>query len=239
MNQKKLTTKELLALKAVVYGCNTNRKCGNNGIFVVYEDVENKNLRLFDLSSLEEKDGGIVCNYSRTITAQIVQAQTEQEMRVVCSAINEYIRKNKIDICYVVNENVLNDLLHNHEQLYRQLLSTEEQNKRVLEKLDIITRSNQELETKLSEQDKELIRLHKNWRNSKIQQQRLYDNVKQQLVEQNKELENKYPFLKRYDNGIFIEYNVVYEREGLVNTICFGKNKEMAENTLKTLMEGK
>ena len=35
---KKLTKKELLALKAVVYGCNTNRKCAN-GIFCVWENV--------------------------------------------------------------------------------------------------------------------------------------------------------------------------------------------------------
>lgn len=36
---KKLTKKELLALKAVVYGCNTNRKCGNNATFVIFENV--------------------------------------------------------------------------------------------------------------------------------------------------------------------------------------------------------
>ena len=35
---KKLTKKELLALKAVVYGCNTNRKC-ENGIFCVWENI--------------------------------------------------------------------------------------------------------------------------------------------------------------------------------------------------------
>lgn len=35
---KKLTKKELLALKAVVFGCNTNRKC-ENGIFCVWENV--------------------------------------------------------------------------------------------------------------------------------------------------------------------------------------------------------
>lgn len=173
----------------------------------IYRIENSRKKELLDLSPLEEKDGGLFCSYVRNVTAQVVQAQTEQEMRAVCLAINEYIEKKGIDICYVVNENVLNDLLHNHEQLYQRLLSAEEQNKRVLEKLDIITRSNQELETK--------------------------------CAEQNKELKNKYPFLKKYDNGIFVEYNVVYEREGLVNTICFGKNKEMAEHTLKTLMEEK
>lgn len=155
----------------------------------IYRIENSRKKDLLDFSPLEEKDGGLFCSYTRNITAQIAQAQTEQEMRAVCLAINEYIEKKGIDICYVVNENVLNDLLHNHEQLYQRLLSAEEQNKRVLEKLDIITRSNQELETKRAEQDKELIRLHKNWRNSKIQQQRLYDKLKQQFIEKEKELE--------------------------------------------------
>ena len=155
----------------------------------IYRIENSRKKDLLNLSPLEEKDGGLFCSYTRNVTAQIAQAQTEQEMRAVCLAINEYIEKKGIDICYVVNENVLNDLLHNHEQLYQRLLSAEEQNKRVLEKLDIITRSNQELETKCAEQDKELIRLHKNWCNSKIQQQRLYDKLKQQFIEKEKELE--------------------------------------------------
>ena len=122
----------------------------------IYRIENSRKKDLLDFSPLEEKDGGLFCSYTCNVTAQIAQAQTEQEMRAVCLAINEYIEKKGIDICYVVNENVLNDLLHNHEQLYRRLLSAEEQNKRVLEKLDIITRSNQELETKCAEQEKEL-----------------------------------------------------------------------------------
>lgn len=123
----------------------------------IYRIENSRKKDLLDLSPLEEKDGGLFCSYTRNITAQIAQAQTEQEMRAVCLAINEYIEKKGIDICYVVNENVLNDLLHNHEQLYKQLLSSEEQNKRVLEKLDIITRYNQELEARLAEQSRQKI----------------------------------------------------------------------------------
>lgn len=52
-SKNKLTDKELLALKAVVYGCNTNRKCGN-GIFVVYEDVEKKNFNIKEEISFVE-----------------------------------------------------------------------------------------------------------------------------------------------------------------------------------------
>jgi len=67
---KKLTKKQLLALKAVVYGCNTNKKCGNGGIFVVYENVSNKNFNIkeeitfiealkimFELIEKEEQEG--------------------------------------------------------------------------------------------------------------------------------------------------------------------------------------
>ena len=107
--------------------------------------------------SIEDKDGGIFCNYTKNITAQIVQAQTEQEMRVVCSEINQYIRANGIDICYVVDENTLLDLLQEHNVLKQQLYSVEEQNKRVLEKLEIITNYNQELETRLGEQSRQEI----------------------------------------------------------------------------------
>lgn len=55
------------------------------------------------------------------------------------------------------------------------------------------------------------------------------------LDEKKKEITNAYPFLKEYDNGVFTEYNVVYERDGIVATTCFGKNKEMAYEYLKTL----
>lgn len=105
-------------------------------------------------SPLKEEDGGLVANYTYSIIAQIVRTKNEKEMSVICSAIDEYIRKNNIDICYAINEDVLNDLLHNHEQLYKRLYAAEEQNKRVLEKLDIITRSNQELELLLNGKDK-------------------------------------------------------------------------------------
>ena len=67
---KKLTPKQLLALKAVVYGCNTNRKCGDGGKFVVYEDVKKKNFNIkeeiafvealkimFELIEKEEQEG--------------------------------------------------------------------------------------------------------------------------------------------------------------------------------------
>ena len=55
------------------------------------------------------------------------------------------------------------------------------------------------------------------------------------LEEKDREITNVYPFLKEYDNGVFTEYNVVYERDGIVATTCFGKNKEMAYEYLKTL----
>lgn len=66
------------------------------------------------------------------------------------------------------------------------------------------------------------------------QNQRIAE-LEEQLHELGKEKKRVYPFVKKYDNGIFIEYNVIYEREGLVSTMCFGKNKEMAYKFLKEL----
>ena len=66
------------------------------------------------------------------------------------------------------------------------------------------------------------------------QQQRIAE-LEKQLHELEEEQKRVYPFVKKYDNGIFIEYNVIYEREGLVSTMCFGKNKEMAYKFLKEL----
>lgn len=59
--------------------------------------------------------------------------------------------------------------------------------------------------------------------------------LKQQLEEKEKEISKLYPFVKKYHNGIFVEYNVVYERDGIVATTTFGRNKEMAYNYLKSL----
>ena len=41
-----MTSKELLALKAVCYGCNKNKKCGDGATFVIYEDIVNNNLNI-------------------------------------------------------------------------------------------------------------------------------------------------------------------------------------------------
>lgn len=63
----------------------------------------------------------------------------------------------------------------------------------------------------------------------------LIDSMAQQIEDLKNQLKHKYPYINKYDNGIFVEYNVVYEREGIVATTCFGKNKELAENYLRQL----
>lgn len=63
----------------------------------------------------------------------------------------------------------------------------------------------------------------------------LIDSMAQQIEDLKNQLKHKYPYINKYDNGIFVEYNVVYEREGIVATTCFGKNKELAEKYLKQL----
>ena len=39
-----------------------------------------------------------------------------------------------------------------------------------------------------------------------------HNQLKQQLAEKEKEISQLYPFIKEYDNGNFVEHNVVYER---------------------------
>ena len=63
--------------------------------------------------------------------------------------------------------------------------------------------------------------------------------LKQQLAEKDKEISQLYPFVKEHNNGNFIEYNVVYEKNGIVATTTFGRNKEMAYDYLKLLKKGK
>ncbi len=70
-------------------------------------------------------------------------------------------------------------------------------------------------------------------------------NMLRKNVELRKNIENLqnkanhiYPYLEEYDNGNFIEYNVVYSKNGIVNTICFGSNKEMAIDVIKSLKMG-
>lgn len=55
------------------------------------------------------------------------------------------------------------------------------------------------------------------------------------IEEKEKEISQLYPFIREYHNGIFVEYNVIYERNGIVATTSFGRNKERAYDYLKTL----
>ena len=94
------------------------------------------------------------------------------------------------------------------------------------------------LEVKLAESEEEIkewIAVRDDKNNIINKQTEKINQLKQQLAEKEKESHNVYPFIKKYDNGIFVEYNVVCEREGIVSTTCFGKNKEMAEDYLKSL----
>lgn len=184
----------------------------------IYRIENNRKKDLLNLSPLEEKDGGLFCSYTRNVTAQIAQAQTEQEMKAVCLAINEYIEKKGIDICYVVNENVLNDLLHNHEQLYKQLLSSEEQNKRVLEKLDIITRSNQELEARLAEQPRqEIILSARQGGKTQAVKIKLKQIQNEKAIEELKKI--KEIMSNSDDKGYLIRFSTMNDREKFNNVI--------------------
>lgn len=59
------------------------------------------------------------------------------------------------------------------------------------------------------------------------------------IAELQREVANKYPFMKEHNNGLYIEYYVVIEQpDGTVSTCVFGKNKDRAYEYLKWLKVG-
>lgn len=63
--------------------------------------------------------------------------------------------------------------------------------------------------------------------------------LRQQIVELQREVTNKYPFIKEHNNGLYIEYYVVFEQlDGTVATCVFGKNKDRAYKYIKSLRGG-
>mgnify|MGYP006993857640 CR=1 FL=1 len=60
-----------------------------------------------------------------------------------------------------------------------------------------------------------------------------------QIAELQREVTNKYPFIKEHNNGLYIEYYVVFEQpDGTIATCVFSKNKDRAYEYLKSLKGG-
>jgi hypothetical protein len=73
----------------------------------------------------KEKDGGMYMNYTESIITQIVKARNEDHFKAVCERIQDFIKKEGIDVCFAINQNELLDCLNEHQRLKLQIQELE------------------------------------------------------------------------------------------------------------------
>lgn len=93
------------------------------------------NRKPISLNTIEtiEKDGEVVFNYHETMISHIVEARENKEFEYICSEIQDFIERENIDICFVINKDELIDCLQEHKKLKIQLEEVEELNKKLAE----------------------------------------------------------------------------------------------------------
>lgn len=115
----------------------------------------------------EQKEDGVFMSYTQNIISQIVEAREEKEFTFICSQIQEFIEKENIDACFMINKTELIDCLQEHQKLKMQIADLEEklteseekynacQEARRLE-IEFYSQDKKELKQKLVEKDKKL-----------------------------------------------------------------------------------
>ena len=63
----------------------------------------------------EQKEDGLFMGYTENIISQIVEAREEKEFNFICSQIQEFIEKENIDACFVINKTELVDCLRTYK----------------------------------------------------------------------------------------------------------------------------
>ena len=111
-----------------------------------------------------EKEGEVVFNYHETMISHIVEARENKEFEYICSEIQDFIERENIDICFVINKDELIDCLQEHQKL----------------KLKIA-----DLETKLAESEKEVKKLRRRNTDAYL---KYYHSHKEQISKKRKEL---------------------------------------------------
>lgn len=76
----------------------------------------NPRVNMSNIKQIED-EGSLLMKYTGTMLSQIVKCQNDKEIQYVCSQIQNFIEKNGIDICFVINEQELTDCLQNHNKL--------------------------------------------------------------------------------------------------------------------------
>lgn len=92
----------------------------------------------FKPSQIYEKDGGLFATIQENIISQIVEARDEEYYNFLIKQIRDFIVKNNIETCFVINKEELIDCLQEHNELHckiNNLQSQLDQQKEMWEKL--------------------------------------------------------------------------------------------------------
>ena len=72
----------------------------------------------FKPSQIYEKDGGLFATIQENIISQIVEARDEEYYNFLIKQIRDFIVKNNIETCFVINKEELIDCLQEHNELH-------------------------------------------------------------------------------------------------------------------------
>ena len=79
------------------------------------EIIKNYNLKP---SQIYEKDVGLFATIQENIISQIVEARDEEYYNFLIKQIRDFIVKNNIETCFVINKEELIDCLQEHNELH-------------------------------------------------------------------------------------------------------------------------
>ena len=88
------------------------------------EIIKNYNLKPL---SIYEKDGGFGMTIQENIISQIVEARDEECYNFLIKQIQNFIVKNNIETCFVINKEEMVDCLQEHNKLYCEIKDLQHQ----------------------------------------------------------------------------------------------------------------
>ena len=92
----------------------------DNKNFTITKIINRKPASIRNIKS-EMEDGSLLMSYTQNIISQIVETREQKEFEFVCSQIQQFIEKENIDACFVMNKNELIDCLKGHKILQKAL----------------------------------------------------------------------------------------------------------------------
>lgn len=139
----------------------------------------------FKPSQIYEKDGGLFATIQENIISQIVEARDEEYYNFLIKQIRDFIVKNNIETCFVINKEELIDCLQEHNELHCKINNLQSQ-------LDHQKARIEELEGQFAyecECNKQFVQLQKMWNELKewLKEQINFD---KEEIEENKEIPN-------------------------------------------------